>query len=97
MAAPPRLPLLELTLTLASVALLAILLFIWWREWRATKARFSLGLVLFAAVFLVKEALHVLQVAGRAEGVPLIGPGIGLLVALGEVAALGMLVYLVAR
>jgi hypothetical protein len=87
----------ELLLTLVSVVLLAILLYVWMREHARTKARFTLGLVLFAGVFLLKESLHVLEVLGRAEGVPLVGTRIGFIVALGEVVALAMLVYVVAR
>lgn len=87
----------ELLLTVISVTLLAVLLVIFWREWRQTKARFSLGLVLFAGVFFLKELLRVLQILGRAEGLPVIGRGIPLLVALAEVIALAVLLYLVSR
>lgn len=93
----PKLPVGELLLTVVSVTLLAILLFIFLREWRRTRAQFSLGLVLFAAVFLVKELLRVLQILGSADGVPLVGRGIPFLVALGEVVALSVLLYLVSR
>lgn len=93
----PKVPVGELLLTVISVTLLAILLFIFWSEWRRTRARFSLGLMLFAGVFLVKEALRVLQVIGSADGVPLIGRGIAFLVALAEVIALSVLLYLVSR
>lgn len=87
----------EIVLTVVSVTLLAILLFIWWGEYRRTRARFTLGLVLFAGVFLVKELLRVLIIIGRAEGVPVIGPGISLIVALAEVVALATLLYIVSR
>ena len=87
----------ELLLTVISVTLLAVLLFIFWREYRLTKARFSLGLVLFAGVFFVKELLRVLQIIGRAEGLPLIGRGVPFIVALAEVVALAVLLYLVSR
>lgn len=97
MALRPPFPLPELILTVVSVTLLAILLFIFLQEWRRTRARFSLGLALFAGVFLVKEALRVLQVIGRAEGIPIVGPRVSLLVSLGEVVALAVLLYLVAR
>ena len=92
-----KFPAAELVLTIVSVTLLAILLAIFWREWRRTKARFSLGLVLFAGVFFVKELLRVLQVLGKAEGLPVIGPRVAALVALAEVVALGTLLYLVSR
>ena len=93
----PKFPIGELLLTVVSVTLLAVILVIFLREWRRTRARFSLGLALFAVVFLVKESLHVLQVLDKADGVPVIGRGIGFLVELGEVVALGLLLYLVSR
>lgn len=93
----PNFPAGTLLLTVVSVTLLAILLFIFWGEWRRTRARFSLGLVVFAGIFLLREALNVLQVLGRAEGVPVIGRRVGFIVALAQVVALAMLLYLVSR
>lgn len=88
---------LELVLTVVSVTLLAILLFIWWQEYRRTRARFTLGLVLFAGVFLLKELLSVLIVLDRADRVPVIGPRISVIVTLGQVLALATLLYIVSR
>ena len=88
---------LEALLTVANVALLFGLLVIFWQQWRRTKSTFSLGLVLFAGIFLLKELLQVLQALDRAAGLPVIGPRVALLLTLGETAALGVLLYIVAR
>ena len=93
---PGALPI-ELVLTVVSVTLLAILVFIWWGEYRRTRARFTLGLLAFASVFLVRELLSVLIVLDRADRVPVIGPGISLIVTFAQVVALGLLLYLVSR
>lgn len=94
---PPRIFLPELVLTVVAVTLLAVLFAIFLREYLRTKARFSLGLTIFAGIFLVKEGLRVLQVLGRAADLPVIGPRVGMFVALGEVVALATLLYLVSR
>lgn len=88
---------LELVLTVVSVTLLGILVFIWWGEYRRSRAKFTLGLLLFAGVFLLRELLRVLIVLDRADRVPVIGPGISLLVMIAQVVALGVLLYVVSR
>jgi len=90
-------PILNFTLSIVSATLLAIIMFIFLSEYRKTRARFSLGLSLFAGVFLVKELLNVVLVIDRADRVPFIGPQIQTLVLLAQVAALGTLLYLVSR
>src|SRR5689334_3590556 len=88
---------LETLLTIVNVALLFGLLVIFFQQWRRTKSTFSLGLVLFAGVFLLKEFLSVLQALDRAAGLPVIGTRVAVLIALAEAVALGILLYLVAR
>jgi hypothetical protein len=88
---------LETLLTIVNVALLFGLFAIFFQQWRRTKSTFSLGLVAFAAIFLLKEFLSVLQTLDRAAGLPVIGPRVQVLLALGETAALGVLLYIVAR
>lgn len=92
-----RVPLADLLLTSISVTLLAILLFIFWQEWRRTRARFSLGLVLFAGVFFVKELFRVLIVLDRGGDIPIVGPQLGMLVNVAQVVALATLLYIVSR
>lgn len=87
----------ETLLTLVNVGLLLGLLIIFVQQWRRTRSTFSLGLVLFAAVFLLKEFLSVLQALDRAAGLPLVGPRVAVFIALGEAAALGILLYNVAK
>lgn len=94
MVAAPRL---EFLLTLVNVFLLFGLSLLFLQQWRQTRAKFSLGLVLFAGVLFLRELLTILRVVGRAEGVPLVGPQFGALLALGEAIALGILLYHVAR
>lgn len=94
MAAPLRL---EFLLTLVNVLLLFGLFVLFLQQYRQTRAKFSLGLVLFAGVLFLRELLTILRVVGRSEGVPLVGPQFGALLALGEAVALGILLYHVAR
>jgi hypothetical protein len=84
-------------LNFVNVCLLFALLVIFWSQWRRTKAAFSMGLVLFALVFLLKELLDLLRVLGRAQGIPGVGSRIEPLVTLGEAIALAILLYIVAR
>lgn len=87
----------ETILTLVNVGLLFALLLIFIQQWRRTKSAFSLGLVLFAGVFLLKEFLQMLQAYRRALGLPVLGVGVQILIALGEAVALGILLYNVAK
>jgi hypothetical protein len=88
---------LETLLTVVNLALLTGLLVIFLQQWRRTRSKFSLGLVLFAGVFLVKELLDVLKFIGRAADLPILGPRIELIVTLAEAVALAILLYIVAR
>jgi hypothetical protein len=96
MAKPVIAPL-ETLLSVVNLALLTALLVIFVQQWRRTRATFSLGLVLFAAVLVLKELLGVLQFLGRAADLPVIGPRVQVLLTLGEAIALAILLYLVAR
>ena|SRR5438094_822824 len=88
---------LEAILTVVNVLLLFGLLVIFLQQWRRTKSAFSLGLVLFAGVFLLKEFLQVVQAYRRAANLPVLGIGVQILIALGEAIALGILLYNVAK
>lgn len=90
-------PGLEILLSFVNVLLLFGLFVIFWSQWRRTKATFSLGLVLFAGVFLVKELIGLLRFLARANDLPVIGPRLAIVVTLGEAVALGILLYIVAR
>lgn len=88
---------LDTLLTLANVALLLALFIIFFKQWRKTKATFALGLVLFAAVFLLKEVLSVFQSVARENAgiVTLVRLDVG--VALAEAIALAILLFIVAQ
>src|SRR5438067_7939989 len=88
---------LEALLTLLNIVLLAGLLVIFVQQYRRTKSAFSLGLVLFAGVFLLKELLQVVQAYRRAIGIATISPLAQIAIALGEAVALGILLYNVAK
>ena len=88
---------LEAALTLVNVALLFILLVIWIQQYRRTRSRFSLGLVLFAGVLLLRDLLTIVQALDRAAGLPVVGSRIAVSIALGEAVALGILLYNVAK
>lgn len=88
---------LEFLLTLVNVFLLFGLSVLFLQQWRQTRAKFSLGLVLFAGILFLRELLTVLRVLGRAEGLPVVGGQFGAVLALGEAVALGILLWNVAR
>ena len=96
MAKPVIAPL-ETLLSVVNLALLTALFAIFLQQWRRTKSTFSLGLVLFAGVFLLKELLSVLQFLGRATDLPVIGPRVQVLLTLSEAVALAILLFIVAR
>lgn len=88
---------LDALLTLVNVALLLALLIIFFKQWRRTKATFSLGLVLFAVVFLLKETLGVFQAVARENAGIVSLARLDVLVALAEAVALAILLFIVAR
>ncbi len=83
----------ETLLGIVNVLLLFGLFIIFAQQWRRTKAQFSLGLMLFAGIFVLKELLGLLQLLGRAT----LFPRVELLITLGEAVGLGILLYIVAR
>jgi hypothetical protein len=88
---------LDALLAIVNAGLLLALLIVFFKQWRRTKASFALGLVVFAAVLLVRELLGVLNAVGRAGGLPIVGPGFDLLLTVGEGIALAILLYLVVQ
>lgn len=88
---------LELLLTIVNLALLFGLFIIFLKQYRETRAKFTLGLLAFAGVLVVKELLTVIRFLGRAADVPLVGPRLELLATLAQAIALAALLWQVAK
>lgn len=91
-------PLLPLVLGLVNAGLLVALLLLFLKQYRSVQSKFTGGLLLFAAAFLVQDAARLVAFWGRAGRVrvPFL-PELDLLAELLQLVAVATLIYVVTR
>lgn len=93
-----RIPLLLLLMSLLSFAMLFALAVLWLKTYRETKSQFSLGLLLFAGILAFQEVVRLMFFFRRFLGQDAAALGnLEFIGAIGQVIALSILLYHVAR